>query len=402
VGAQPSILLVHDGELHDVLEVLETMEVPFLALAGRGIPRRPPRPRSLLLTTASRAIRMPQLQELVRGSSPPVWIAFHHQDFLPFRERLKRLGVRYLVQSSACSDTVRLLLEYELYRGSERRDAARLPADQRVRYEVGGVGHRGMLLELSAEGCRIRARGTPTPETLVAVHLPPSLGGGRPLVLPGRVVWVMPPEDGGFDRDAHFAVRFELLPRGARRDLERVLEGGAIGTLVTRLRKRDAPRLGAEPERSSEGGSSRPPAWPAESGRVAEEAPSDRRRARRGSYALEVTARLGPGEAVVMGRDLSVEGIRVKPHASLRPGESVHLALYGGADGSPSIVPATVLRDDGERGVALRFGRLHAEQLRWLEEIVGSLSPVEALSGEGGAGPVVPSRIVSKGAGTES
>jgi hypothetical protein len=105
---------------------------------------------------------------------------------------------------------------------------------------------------------------------------------------------------------------------------------------------------------------------------------------------------------VVLGRDLSVEGIRVDPHAALRPGASVRLALYGGPAGSPLIVPATVLRDDGGQGVVLRFGRLHAEQLRWLEEVVGSLSPVEALSGEGGSGPIVLSRIVWKGAGTES
>ena len=73
--SSPDVLLLDDGELDRVREAIEGLEVPFLHLRGTAIPRRVPRPKRLLLTTARLATRMPQLAELVSDSEGPL---FHH------------------------------------------------------------------------------------------------------------------------------------------------------------------------------------------------------------------------------------------------------------------------------------------------------------------------------------
>lgn len=398
MGSRPAVLLLDDGELEPVLEVLETMEVPFLRFAGKEIPRRPPRPRCLLLTSANRAIRMPQLQELVRGEDPPVWIAFHNQDFLPFRQRLRRMGVRFLVQSSVGPETVRLLLEYALYRGSEKRDVSRLPADARVTYEIEGWVLPALLVELSSEGCRLRSWDAPPPEGPVVVHLPPDLGGGRPLPLVGRVVRSFVEERPPGEPCTSIAILFgPMEPRMAER-LKRILDGRVIGTLVTRLEKGETqttPGPGKRTAPSEVGAAS--PAWsgPERRGRGAR---IDRRLVRRASYPHAVTARIDQGTIVLLGRDLSIEGIRVERHPILSLGVAVRLALYGGPLLEPLVLSADVVRDDGEAGFALRFGHLDRADLEWLESIVYGLPSLEALSGSDvEPGPVVLSRILPDG-----
>jgi hypothetical protein len=399
-------MLLDDGELDTVLEVLEEMDVPFVHLQGQQIRRRVRCPRSLLLTTARRAIKMPQLADLVRGPRGPLWIAFHNQDFLPFRKRLGALGVHFLVQTSVNPDALRLLLEYVLYRGSEKRDDLRLPTGSGITYEIDGTIRRGTLLELSAHGCRLRGSDRPKRGTPITIHLPAQLGGGRVLSLPGETVRVICSKDVAGEPETLIAVTFEAMEKDVERQVAKILEGGAIGTLVTPLERAGAVPLGNGSSKSATGPQRVPasapsgtrdrrPAPPGERRADQGAAAVDRRVGRRAVYAHGVTASLSTGTHVLLGRDLSLEGIRVDGHPSLQVGATVRLALYGGPPRRPLIVAATVAREDDGASIALRFGHLGPQELDALERIIAGLPSVESLAGgEGVSGPVVVSRIV--------
>jgi hypothetical protein len=59
-----------------------------------------------------------------------------------------------------------------------------------------------------------------------------------------------------------------------------------------------------------------------------------------------------------------------------------------------------VLRDDGERGLALRFDWISPESQRRIQALVDSLPAIESLQGEAGAqGSVVAQRVPRAGGG---
>ena len=60
-------------------------------------------------------------------------------------------------------------------------------------------------------------------------------------------------------------------------------------------------------------------------------------------------------------------------------GSVVTLALYGGRREEPVVVEATVLRDDGEKGLALVFNSVSDSQRRALEKLSTGLPPLESL-----------------------
>jgi hypothetical protein len=87
-----------------------------------------------------------------------------------------------------------------------------------------------------------------------------------------------------------------------------------------------------------------------------------------------------------LGCDLSLGGVRIVEHSGLEVGMEVTLALYGGRREEPVVVEATVLRDDGESGVALVFNSLSDGQMHALEKLCSALPPLESLR-EGGKEP---------------
>ena len=82
---------------------------------------------------------------------------------------------------------------------------------------------------------------------------------------------------------------------------------------------------------------------------------------------------------MLQGADLSKSGLRVDAHPALTEGAEIRLALPA-KSGEPIVVGAQVLRDDGERGVALRFAWVEFGCEERLEELVDSLSEIQALS----------------------
>ena len=84
---------------------------------------------------------------------------------------------------------------------------------------------------------------------------------------------------------------------------------------------------------------------------------------------------------MLMGRDLSVGGMRVEPHPELEMGKTLQLAIYGAPREEPFLVRATVVRNDGDEGVGLSFDQIEGSVAARLESLVAGLPSVESLRG---------------------
>jgi hypothetical protein len=84
--------------------------------------------------------------------------------------------------------------------------------------------------------------------------------------------------------------------------------------------------------------------------------------------------------------------MRVDRAPNLEPGQVLQLAIHVTAGETPLVVRAEIVRDDGERGFALRFRNLGAPAERYLAKMVGSLPVLE--EGDGDGGGLVVSEII--------
>ena len=108
----------------------------------------------------------------------------------------------------------------------------------------------------------------------------------------------------------------------------------------------------------------------------------NRRQIRRAAFEAKVPAFGSRALRVLVGRDLSVEGMRVETSPDLTVGDRLHLAIYGDPEEEPFLLWATVDRDDGEKGMAISFDELHPVVATKLEKLVTSLPAVESLNDE--------------------
>ena len=71
--------------------------------------------------------------------------------------------------------------------------------------------------------------------------------------------------------------------------------------------------------------------------------------------------------------------MRVGRLAGLAIGDRLHLAIYGRAGEDPTLVWATVSRDDGPEGIALVFDEVTRETAERIEKVLVDLPAVESL-----------------------
>jgi hypothetical protein len=355
--------------------VLEPLEVWIDHVSREPIRQHIEGPYDLVVTTVKRAVALAESPDVAAKLGKPIWIAVHNQDFLPLRDRLRRLGVHFLIHSSVDDDALRLLLLHTLYRGPEKRDALRLPVGSEVVYHDGVRVRSAELLDLTRDGCRVLTTHAARPGNPVTITLPSPLSRGKPLALRGHVVRTEPPEPADGEHEHRLGVTFEELDIDSRERLAAALAGKAIGTVVTPLA--DEPE-GATADRDT--GRAR---------RV------ERRRRPRAPYAGSVTALLGEARHVLLGRDLSPEGMRVEHLPELKLGASIQLALYGAAREEPLIVQAIVTRNDGEHGTALRFQGDDPEARERIERLVSGGASIEALGDNTRERPVIVSKTLA-------
>ncbi|HEY5656715.1 MAG TPA: PilZ domain-containing protein [Myxococcota bacterium] len=81
---------------------------------------------------------------------------------------------------------------------------------------------------------------------------------------------------------------------------------------------------------------------------------------------------------VLVGDDLSAQGMRVEPHPSLALGECLQLAFFDECGSEPVRVTAEAARDDGKLGWLLRFVDLDKGVSRQIHRLMRRLPAIES------------------------
>ena len=83
------------------------------------------------------------------------------------------------------------------------------------------------------------------------------------------------------------------------------------------------------------------------------------------------------------GRGLPVDGMSVQPSPDLSLGSSLSLAFGANNRAAPLLIDAVVERDDGDRGLWLRFEEVQPETKRRLEALIADLPAIDTLDEDG-------------------
>jgi hypothetical protein len=347
------VLVIDDGELEDVLGLLRGLGVPFGHV--RGAATQPlVEPSDLLIVTGRRALLLDwdDAEDPARGVDRALRIAICQDDSVTVRDRLRSRGYDFLVRRPVHPEALRLLLLCALYRGPERRSGARVPIGAAVTLRTARRRRPAVLAELSEAGCRLvvgrRLRlGTP-----IHVQLPDWLVGGDLVDVRGRVVRTARARTGD-GKEVELGVRFDTLAPRTRKIVRGIVQERETGTT----------EVGGDPE-------------------AAREKPGSVRSSVRRAYQRRVIALRDEAAQVIMGRNLSTEGMAIDWREDMAPGDELRLAIYGEAGGTPLVLGAEVIHADPEDGIGLRFQKLLPELADRLEALVAGLPPIESLAGE--------------------
>ncbi len=405
VSPATGIVLVDDGELEDVVRVLEAGGLAFDRFRGGQIPKRIDAPRELLIITSRRLEHIAPARPTGTDPAKPLRIVAVGDDSPALRRRLRRHGMQLLVRLPARRETWRLLIARALYQGENRRSDPRVAAE--VPIEVDRTG--ALLVDLSNRGCRVQTRdplavGDPIHFSIPGESLPDSSAGA--LALSGRVRRVAP--IAGSDRRTCAVVFDANLSRPTRQRLTSVINHWASGestrTHDPRLAGPAIPacRLPSLPDLMLDDETDPPvraggevaidlAAGPEPEAAGAADAANDRRGGPRGAYPSLLRATGDDRSVAVVGRDLSAGGMRIERHPALVLGDRLRLALHGPTLARPLVLEAAIVRDDAEAGLALAFIGVSRETAFELEKLVACLPDVESLTdGElGGLGSVL-------------
>ncbi len=397
MGRPVAVLMLDDGELDDVQEILDDLRIAYGRVRGGAIARNTPPPTRLLISTPRRvdAVRLP-----ARGDSAGdalTRIVVVSEDSKTLRAKLREIGFDYLVRRPVHPEALRLLLLHCLYTGDERRNEPRIPVGFEVSFRTGLLPRRATLADLSTRGCRLLSRFALEPGKRITLQIPQALGASEALTLRGRIIRMSLDENLGPDGPYSAGVVFEDVSADLRQELEWLLEERSQGPAMLQPANEDLPEVELpDPERA--GSEARvnldlevdvrvnpdPAPKRAEPMAKAQKTPQaqpgrERRRNQRGAYDKKVPAFGTRALRVLVARDLSQGGMRVERFSGLEVGDRLHLAIYGAADQEPFLVWATVMRDDGAEGLALAFDEVHPQVAQQLEKVVADLPSVESL-----------------------
>jgi len=376
----PPVLIVDDGELDDVREILTELGAEFALLRGGAIPDQLPPPSRLFVATPRRALLAQHWKTPKDGAATPLCVGIVAEDSNTLRGMLRRLGFQLLIRRPVNPYALRLLLLRALYAGEERRQHDRVPIGAPVAYRSGLRRRTGTIAELSRRGGRLLTESPPPAGSRITLQLLVP-GSDRSLALRARVIRASEEPVVG----AQHAVAFSFEERERVADVQRLL----------RHYKSGPARLEAEIEAEIEADLHDVEPEP----RLPLAAPSsdaERRKHERVLFEREVIGLSEEAATVLMGRDLSIGGMRVEGSPDLEVGKRLRLAVFGAPHEEPILVRAEVTRaEDGTYG--LQFVDVGAEAASRLEHLVAHLPSVESLEGDEaeGLGAVV-TRIVSR------
>jgi len=365
------VLVVDDGELRDIREMLEALGVAYSD--ARGIDPRTLAPDlALLVTNARHALGSGMLQP-----RSFLHLVVYDDASRELREEPHRSRCDLVLQRPVNPHTFRLLVSQALYEGPERRMGRRVVLSAPVELRSGDSTRPATLIQLSLRGCGLSTHETLKIGSEIQLTFPRELTGGEPLEASGPVLSVREPEPGSGLREV--AVAFRLMDVASRRVVSDILaRHGGGAELRARLTGHRAGAHGV--------GSMDAPAG------------DERRDSPRKSFTGRVLAAGAGISHMLIGRELSSHGMRVRPEPDLEAGDEIKLALHGGP-GQPAIMlRASVTRDDGEDGLWLRFRDVPTSIATRLEQIVAGLPTPGPESPDGTSAPpgVVVSEILGR------
>jgi hypothetical protein len=353
--SRPAVLLIDDGELDDVATLLQELgpavvrSLPEDLVPGRGVLDGSLR---MIVASGRRALGLPELP-CAPTDPEPTRLAVVSGTSRTLRGALQRVGFHYLVHRPVHPEALRLLLTRLLYRGPEKRRAERVAVGAPIAFRLGLRRRRGTMVELSTTGCRLSAALTPARGARVTVFFPDP-DGGRAIPVRGSVLRVARTSGA-----REIAISFTAQSEGARARVERLV-----------ALHREGPAAWAGPSLFG-------PGTPL--------GPRDQRRHRRGVYRKRVIALFEGGARVLLGRDLSVGGMRVESGGNLEAGQIVSLALHGSSLANPVVVRARVVRRGLSRESVLRFIELDDMTRELVAKLVAEQPEIESLGREGGS-----------------
>jgi len=263
---------------------------------------------------------------------------------------------------------LRALLLHALYRGPERRATARVSIGAPIRFRARLRQRPALLADLSLGGCRLLTTQSVAQSQRMKLYFPSELAQGKAFSIKARVLRVMPAEAAP-DGTLAITADFQGLSSSSLAKLRAILAAHASGPA----------RLA--PDAATHAAAAAPDATPETCAALSAPKPGSARRERRSGarHAIErrVIALGDEATRVLMGRDISVGGMRVDVNPLLKIGESFRLAIHVNGLEVPLIVTAEVQRNDGDAGVALRFVEISSDAQRYLSETVQALPVVE-------------------------
>jgi hypothetical protein len=360
------VALIDEGDLGGIAQLVQSLGASLLRLrwGSQVEPIAWAQPPRLVIVPARVALAVP-LDEavLARGA---IGLAVSDSGAHTLHAQLRRQGYELVLRRSAHPETQRLLLASLLYRQRERRKHVRraFGAPARVWHGIRPV--RAVVLELSATGARIQLARPLAPGARIAVHVPRKHTGDRALVLVGAIERIEA------NAESVAGVRWEAMSARKRKRLEALL---ALLAASGPLAEADpiATRLGAAAP------------W------------KERRRSPRVRYAqqaLKLDEKTGVARDVLFGTELSLRGMRIEPHPRMRVGAKLRLALQP-PGAPPALLDAEVARDDGPRGLILRFSEATLSAREAIERMLAAGAEIERIGREqGDSGRVVLSTLV--------
>jgi hypothetical protein len=368
------VLLIDDGELADVREVLDEMGVSYSHLRGGSVPSQIDPPSQLFIATSRRAV----LASDWPPGSLPVKVGVVTEDSNTLRNMLKRIGFDLLVRRPVHPHALRLILLKAMYSGEERRREQRHPVGCTVALRSGLRRKNAVLADLSQRGCLLLSDTPHAAGTKLNIQLPKSLGS-RAITLKSRVVRC----NDRPDPEGQYAVglAFEQMKSVVAAELRDILRGRREGPVVFDQDMPSRPAAQPLPEAQAPAETAAPEApLPAESDEHG--SGEDRRAHGRAPYRSEIVSLEGEASLVLLGRDISVGGMRVESNSDLKVGNGMRLAIYGEAREEPFIVHASVEREEADGSFGLRFERVQPALAARLEQLVAKLPAVESLEGD--------------------
>jgi hypothetical protein len=351
-SVRADVVVLDEGELGGIVEIVQALGAASLRMrwGSQAEPVKWEAPPRLVIATARVALAVP-IAEAARGAGA-LGIAVCDSEASTLRARLRRQGYELVVQRGSHPATLRLLLGALLFRRRERRSEPRRAFGAPVRMWRGWRAAQALLLELTTSGGSLLAAERLARGTRVTVRVPGKHGSGRALSLPAQVERSARTEHG-----AILGVRFcELSARKRARLAALVSQIEARGPVAqdAKAAAKSAPRDSA--------------------------ARGERRlgsRLKLSEQALVIDDRTGIARAVLFGTDFSLGGMRVEPHPALQRGAQIRIALQP-PGGAPSVIlRAQVTRDDGPRGLVLRFLALSPSTKLAIERMLDAATEIE-------------------------